>query len=111
MEGRDKVAALAEEDRLAGELEVGLEARDLAPVGVAVDLEVDKAEVVAVEHDHPGARSEHRPAEAPQRLVQAVEPHQAHERGRLAARDDEPVEPFELRWRADLYRLGAEPAQ
>src|SRR5207253_8166497 len=72
MEGRDDHAALAEQDRLAvelgqdlhlraradhprstdehpvqrpvvaGELELGLEARDLAPVGVAIDLEVEQ---------------------------------------------------------------------
>src|SRR4051812_5350751 len=37
------------------EVEVGLEARHLPPVGVAVDFEVDEVEVVAVEQDHPRA--------------------------------------------------------
>src|SRR4051812_14835161 len=41
--------------RAAFELEVGLEARDLAPVGVALDLGVDEPEVVAVEDDQPRA--------------------------------------------------------
>ena len=49
---------------LALQLEVGLEARDLAPVGVAADLEVEQAEVAAVEQDHPGAGAEQRPLES-----------------------------------------------
>ena len=36
------------------------------------------------------------PLEAAQRLVEPVEAHQPRDRGRLAARDDEPVEPVEL---------------
>ena len=48
---------------VAVELEVGLEARDLAPVGVPVDLEVDETEVGAVEQDHPGAGAEDRAGE------------------------------------------------
>ena len=45
---------------VAVELRVGLEARDLAAVGVPVDLEVDEPEVRAVEQDHPRAGAEHR---------------------------------------------------
>src|SRR5262245_6949707 len=106
----------ADEDRaqrpaLAGEVEVGLERGDLAPEGVPPYRDVDEAEMVAVEHDHPGAGAEHRPVELAQRLVEAVEPHQARERGRLAARDDEPVEPVELLGDADLDNVGAEAPQ
>jgi hypothetical protein len=93
------------------ELEVGLEARDLTAVGIPVDEDVDEVEVRAVEHDHPGAGSEDRRAESPHRLVEAVEPHQPHERRRLAARDHEPVEPVELAGDAHLDGLGAEPPQ
>ena len=58
----------ADEDRpqrlvLAGHLEVGLERRDLASEGVAPHRDVDQPEVVAVEHDHPGARAEDGPVE------------------------------------------------
>ena len=45
------------------------------------------------------------------RLVEAVEAHEARDRRRLAARDDEPVEPGELLGQAHLDRLGAEPPQ
>src|SRR5436190_9534045 len=46
---------------VADDRKVGLEARDLAAIGVAVDLDVDRTEVVAIEHDHPRAGAEHRP--------------------------------------------------
>src|SRR4051794_2399010 len=89
MERRDEEAALAQQHRLAvvlgqhldagpdlahargadedaaqglgvaRELEVGLEARHLAAVAVAVDGDVDEPEVGAVEQDHPGAGPEH----------------------------------------------------
>ena len=67
--------------------------------------------MVAVEHDHPRARAEHGSLEATDRLVEAVEAHQAHERRRLAAGDDEPVEPVELLRLAHLDDVRAEPAQ
>ena len=47
---------------LALDVEVGLEAVHLPPPGVPRDLDVDEPEVVAVEHDHPGARAEDRAA-------------------------------------------------
>src|SRR5688500_12826511 len=40
---------------LTRQLEVRLEARNLPPVRVAVDQQVDEPEMVAVEHDHPRA--------------------------------------------------------
>src|SRR5215213_9420744 len=67
---------------VAVQREIGLERRHLPPVRVPVDDEVDEAEVLAVEHDHPGAGPEDRRRKPPQRLVEAVEPHQPHERGR-----------------------------
>src|SRR5436190_2059301 len=73
-----------------------------------VNARVVEPEMVAVEHDHAGAGAEDRRVEAPQRLVEAVEPHQAHDRGGLAARHDQPVEPCELLGQPHLDRLGAE---
>src|SRR6266540_2641011 len=61
---------------LSRELEISLEARDLATVRVSVNLEVDEPEVVAVEDDHPGARTQDRLLERPDRLVEAVQTHQ-----------------------------------
>src|SRR4051812_18569129 len=107
-------ARRADEDaahRLPVEIDVGLEARHLPAVGVAVDLEVDEVEVVAVEEDHARARSEHRAAKTPDRLLQAIELREARDRGRLAARDDETVEAVELRREAHLRHIGAEPPQ
>src|SRR5215471_312997 len=93
------------------ELQIGFEAGDLPAVGVAAHLEVEQAEVAAVEEDHPGAGAEDRPLEAANRLLQAVEAHQAADCRRLPARDDQPVELRQLLGLAHLERLGAEPAQ
>src|SRR5712691_5596909 len=93
------------------EFEIGLEARDLATVGVPLDLEVEQAEVAPVEEDHPRARAEDRGLEAANRLLEAVEPDQAADRRRLAARDDEAVEPVELLGLAHLDHVRTEPAQ
>src|SRR5512133_585658 len=141
MEGRDDESPLAQEHRLAVEVgqhldvgaslshprstdehssqrlaiarkrQVGLEARHLAPVGVAVDLEVDAAQVVPVEHDHACAGAEHGTGEPAHGLVEPVEAHQAHERRRLAAGDHEPVQALELLGLAHLDRAHAEAAQ
>ena len=92
-------------------VEVGLERRDLPPEGVPPHAHVDEAEVVAVEHDHPGARAEDRPARTAHRLVEPVEAHQARERRRLAARDHEAVEAVELLRLAHLDHVRAEAAQ
>ena len=94
-----------------GDVEIGLEARDLPPERVASRADVGDPEVVAVEQDHPGARAEDRLLEPAQRLVEPVEAHQPRHRRRLAARHDQPVEPVELLGQAHLDRLGAEPAQ
>src|SRR5437763_1974257 len=126
MERGDEEAALAEQDRLAvvfGEdldvgarlaqarradedaverslvsrkLEIRLEARDLPPVRVSLDVDVDEPQMVPVEHDHSGACAEHGRRELTQRIVEPVEPHQSHERRRLPSRNDDPVETLEL---------------
>src|SRR5215216_5965988 len=59
---------------LAAQLQVRLETRYLAAVGVPLDLEVDEAQVVAVEQDHPGTGAEDRGREAADCLLQPVEP-------------------------------------
>ena len=94
-----------------GQLQVSLEARHLPTVGVAPYENVDEAKVVAVEEDHPGAGPEDGPGEPPQRLLEPVDPDQAHDRGRFPAGDDEPVEVLELLRLAHLDRLGAEAPQ
>src|SRR6185436_9095269 len=55
---------------LTGELEVGLERVDLSPPRVALDLEVDEPEMVAVEDDHPGARAEDGTGELPNGVIE-----------------------------------------
>src|SRR2546421_5199605 len=98
----------AQRPLLAGELKIRLEARDLAAVRVAGDLDVEETEVLAVEQDHPGTGSEHRPGESADRVLEPVEPDEAHDRGRLAAGDHEPVELLELLRLAHLDRFRAE---
>ena len=49
--------------------------------------------------------------EAPERLLEPVDPREAHDRRRLPARDHEAVEPVELVRLANLHGLGAQPAQ
>ena len=93
------------------ELDFGLEARHLAPVGVAVGLQVDPPEVGTVEEDHACTRAEDRPVECADRLVQSVQPREPHDCRRLAPWDDEAVEPLELLRQAHLDDVGAEPAQ
>ena len=77
---------------VAQEREIGLEARDLPPVRVPVDLDVDEPEMLAVEDDHPGARPQDRTLERPDCLVQPVKPHQTHERRRFPARNDQSIQ-------------------
>ena len=48
---------------VGAELEVGLEAVDLAAERIALDGDVHHTEVLAVEHDHARARAEHRQAQ------------------------------------------------
>src|SRR5262245_36659570 len=95
----------------ARQLEVSLEARDLPAVRVSPHRDVDEAEVLSVEQDHPGAGAEHRPAELPHRLLEPVDPDQPHDRRRLPARDDEAVDVVELLRLADLHRVRAKLPQ
>ena len=93
------------------DVDVGLEALHLAAERVPLDRDVGEGEVVAVEHDHPRARAEDRRVERAQRLVEPVEAHQPRDRRRLAAGQDQAVEPVELRRQPHLDRLGAEAPQ
>jgi len=89
-----------DEDRVNGspgdalEVEVGLKRTELAAERVALGPYVEHPEVVTVEHDHPGTRSEDRTARADelaQRIAEslALDP-QAHHR-RFAPGDDKRV--------------------
>src|SRR5689334_4719231 len=93
------------------DIEVGLEAVHLPAEGIAADGDVCETEVVAVEHNHPGARAEDRRLERAQRVVEVVQLHHARHRGRLAAGDDQAVEAVELLRQAHLDRIRAETAQ
>src|SRR4051794_26253765 len=93
------------------EVEVGLEGADLAPEGVAFGADVHHAEVVAVEHDQPGARPEDRAVEGPQGAGEAFALDAERHRGRLAAGDDQAIEVLEIGRRAHLPGLGPERAQ
>src|SRR5207249_8144646 len=84
------------------DIDVRLEARDLPPERVAIDGDVDQTESRAIEHDHSGARPEHRAVEVPDRVVEPVEPCEPHDRGGLATRDDQAVETVELTGSANL---------
>jgi hypothetical protein len=93
------------------DVEVRFEAPHLATERIAPRPVVADAEMVAVEDDHARAGAEDRAAEPAHSLVEAVEPHQARDCGRLAAGDDQPVETLELPGEPHLDRLGAEPSQ
>src|SRR6185312_167333 len=89
-------------------------ASHLAPERVALRAHVHHAEMVAVEHDQPGAGAEHgasRRREGAQRLGEALAlDAEGHGRG-LPAGDDETVDPAQVGDDADLARVGAEPAE
>ena len=85
----------ADEDRAHGrpvdarDPQVGLERADLAAERVAAAGVVGQAEVLAVEHDHPGAGAEHRRAaahELAQRVAEALAGDAERHRRRLARR-------------------------
>ena len=101
----------AERLRLALELQIGLEARELAPVRVSLDREIGEAKVIPVEQDHACARAENRPLEAPDRVLEPVEPGESQDRGRLAAGDHEAVELGELFGLSHLDHARPEPPQ
>src|SRR3954447_17339062 len=103
-DGAQRLVAVAD-------VQVGLEAAHLPAERVPPRGVVPEAEMVTGEDDHPRARPEDRAAEPAHRLLEAVQPHEAADRGRLAARDDEPVEPLELCGEANLDRFRAEPPQ
>jgi hypothetical protein len=97
-----------------GDLEVGLEALQLAAEGVAPGGRVEEAEVLGVADDQAGAGAEDRPARlvmGAQRRLQPAGLDPLADRRALAAGDDEAVEPSQLLGSADLDRFGAEPAQ
>jgi hypothetical protein len=96
------------------DLEVGLEALQLATEGVAPRARVEEAEVVGVADDQAGAGAEDRPpglVMGAQRRLQLRRLDAFDDRRALAARDDEAVEAGQIGGRADLGCFGAELAQ
>src|SRR5947209_12404274 len=101
----------------AGDVEVGLEAVDLAAEGVAAHADVDAGERYLVgaavedvprQQDHAGARAERRHAVAQpldDRLPQARRVEQAAHGGGLAARHDQRVDGGEVFGAADIDRV------
>ena len=79
--------------RLALEVDVGLEARHLPSERVARHLDIEETKVRAVEEDHARTRPEERARARRNRLLETADPHEPADRGRLPARDDEPVQP------------------
>src|SRR6266516_3318809 len=96
---------------LSEQLQIRLEARHLASIGVAAHGQVEQAEVVTVEQDHPGTGAEHRSLEAADRLLEPVQPDEPSDRGRFAPRNDQPVELGNLLRLAHLDGLRADPPQ
>jgi hypothetical protein len=105
---------------LSRQLEVRLEAPDLAPVAVSAHDEVDSAKEGLVgnsvhsiprQEDHPGARPENGLRKTADCLLEAVEADEAPDRRRLSARHDEAVEPLQLLRLPYLDDGCAEPAE
>jgi hypothetical protein len=68
----------------------------LAAEGVAPGHDVQHAEVIAVEHDHAGARAEHRrpaPGQVAQGFGQALALESQRHHGGLTAGDDQRIQP------------------
>jgi hypothetical protein len=96
------------------DLEVGLEALQLATEGVAPRARVEEAEVVGVADDQAGTGAEDRPpglVVVAQRRLQPRRLDALGDRRALPTRDDEAVEARQVRGRADLGYFGAELAQ
>src|SRR5450759_3835718 len=102
---------------LAHQLEIGLEAVHLAPVGVAANDDVDQPEQRLVgqgvnggtcEQDHSGAGAEDGALESENRRLQLVGAYQLADRGGLAAGDDQSVKGVELMWFSHFARLRTE---
>jgi hypothetical protein len=96
------------------DLEVGLEALQLATEGVAAGTGVEEAEVLGVADDQPGAGAEDRPPVfmvSPQRRLQARRSDALDDRRALTAGNDQPVDVLQALGGADLDCLGAEVTQ
>ena len=95
------------------EVEVRLEALDLAAERVAPGADVHHAEVLAVEHDQPGAGAQHgQPSRASSRSGSAApRAHPEHHRRGLATGDHETLQAVEVAASPHLAHPGAEPPQ
>jgi hypothetical protein len=96
------------------DLEVGLEALQLAAEGVAARDRVEEAEVVGVTDDQPGTGAKDRPAGlvvSPKGRLQPSDLDPLGDRRALAAGDDETVEADDFGGGSNLGYIGAESAQ
>jgi hypothetical protein len=96
------------------DLDVGLEALQLAAEGVALGGDVEEAEVIGVADDQPSAGAEDRPpgfVVGAQRWRQPGRLDALDDRRALAAGNDQAVEPDQIAGSADLGCLGTELAQ
>jgi hypothetical protein len=106
-----------------GDVEVGLEAVDLAAEGVAAHVDVEHAEPHLIgpavlhpfgQQDQTGARPEHRHAIVdpfPDRLLETGGDEQERHRGRLAAWEYQRIDLRKIFGTADLPRLNSKGAQ
>src|SRR4029453_6243838 len=70
----------AERNLVGCELDIGFEALHLTAERVPIDDEVREVEMLAIEHDHPRARTEDGARVGADRLVEAVQLGEAHDR-------------------------------
>src|SRR5215216_2323815 len=105
------------EDGIDGDpidFQIRFKRRQLTPESVTPDPDVENTEMVAIECDHPSARSEHRltgPDEVDHRLGKAFSLDSKADRRGLAARDDEGVESFQVLDCPHLLRRDAQACQ
>ena len=88
--------------------------RTWRPKALRSARDVHDAEMLAVDHDQARARPEHRRPGGGERAQRVAEPlalDPERHRRRLAARDDQAVEPLEVGGHADLAHVGAEALQ
>ena len=98
-------------DLVSGQVDVRLEASHLPSEGISIDDEIGDIEMLAVEHDHPGTGPEDGACVGANRVIEAIELGEPHDRRRLAARNHEAVEAVELLRQTNLDDVGAKLAE
>ena len=101
-------------ERSALEQQLSLEGRELPTERIAPHLDVEDTEMVPVQHDHSCTRAQDGLAardEVDERLTKPLTLHAEADRRGLAARNNEAVEPVEVRGRAHLANVRAQLCQ